>query len=121
MDPAGGGFLVEGAGELRLLDSNFTNIQGAMMGGVFASGGAKFDITGCRFDGGTASMAGAFLGAGGQVTFNMKDSVLRNIGDLSTHFAWGNFMMIDGPTATISGCTFEGRNKGLFYLAKVSG
>ena len=112
---------MEGAGELRLVDSNFSNIQGAMMGGTFASEAGKFDITRCRFDGSTASMAGAFLGTGGQVTFNMKDSVLRNIGDLSTHFAWGNFMMVDGPTATISGCTFEGRNKGLFYLAKVSG
>ena len=115
---AGGGFVVDAESRLSVIDSNFTNVGGGLMGGVFASNSGIIEISGSRFEGAVSQMAGSFIAAGGSSTLTLRDSVLRDIGSHGS-WSWNSILLYDGPTATFSGCRFEASQKGLLYVAKV--
>ena len=115
---AGGAFVVDAESRLSVIDSNFTNCRGGMMGGVFASNSGIIEISGSRFERAESLMAGSFIAAGGSSTLTLRDTVLRDIGTRGS-WSWNSILLYDGPTATFSRCRFEASQKGVFYVAKV--
>ena len=113
------GILFDSASQVRIVDSNITDVMGGMMGGIFGSSGGTLEISGSRFERATSPLSGAFIVASGGTTLTMRDSVLRDMGRVD-NWAYPNILLFDGPTATISGCRFEASQIGWFYVAKVT-
>ena len=119
MEPAGA-FLVS-KGKMTIVDSNVTDVEGANMGGVFALSGGVLDISNCYFEKATAAFMGAFIaGLGSATVITIRDSVARDMG-LHGSFSWNAITLFDGPSMTVSKTRFEACQKGIFYLALVSG
>ena len=120
METAAAGFDFDSASRVSIVDSNVTDVSGGLFGGIFASTGGTLEVSGSRFERATSPLAGAFMAAQGSTTLTLRDSLLRDIGRGDGQWSWGNILLYDGPTATISGCRFQTSPIGWVYVAKVT-
>ena len=120
MEVAGAGFNFDSASKVSIVDSNVTDVSGGVIGGVFGSTGGTLEVSGSRFERATATLGGAFMAGSGSTTLTLRDSLLRDIGRGDGQWSWGNILLYDGPTATISGCRFQTSPIGWFYVVKVT-
>ena len=119
----GGAFSVDGQSKVTIVDSKMINVTGGMLGGFFGCSGCTLDVSGSHFERGSAEMLGAFVSTTGTAQIDVRNSVLRDVGKSGTDWAWQNIMMMDGPTARVSGVRFETSpgefSRGAFALNKV--
>merc|ERR1740130_1647565 len=95
-----------------------------MLGGFFGCSGCTLDVSGSHFERASAEMMGAFIAATGTAQIDVRNSVVRDVGKLGTDWSSHNIMMIDGPTARVSGVRFEtspgGFSRGAFAVNKAT-
>merc|ERR1719162_1000115 len=67
---------------------------------------------------------GAFISTTGTAQIDVRNSVVRDVGKLGTDWSSHNIMMINGPTARVSGVRFEtspgGFSRGAFAVNKAT-
>ena len=119
----GGAFNVDSASKVTIADSKMINVTGGMLGGFFGCSGCTLDVSGSYFERASAGMMGAFVAAIGTAQIDLRNSVVRDVGRKGTDWSAQNIMMIDGPTARVSGVRFESSpgeySRGAFALNKV--
>ena len=119
----GGAFSIDGQSKVTIVDSKMMNVTGGMFGGVFGCSGCILDVSGSHFERTSAEMMGAFVAATGTAQIDVRNSVLRDVGKSGTDWSAQNIMMMDGPTARVSGVRFETSpgefSRGAFALNKV--
>ena len=119
----GGAFSIDGQSKVTIVDSKMMNVTGGMFGGVFGCSGCILDVSGSHFERASADMIGAFIAATGTAQIDVRNSVVRNVGKGPPGWIFQNIMLLNGPTARVSGVRFESSpgeySRGAFALNKV--
>ena len=119
----GGAFSIDGQSRATIVDSKMMNVTGGMLGGFFGCSGCILDVSGSHFERASANMIGAFIAATGTAQIDVRNSVVRNVGKAPPGWIFQNIMLLNGPTARVSGVRFESSpgeySRGAFALNKV--